>query len=141
MLGGLEQSVRLEVADEFLGQAGWPTPVSCEELEPNCPPPMVLGKIGHYNALNAIANIGHRQDLPLLVSCLLTGDIIGEDYAMRVQIKKGDVAHLSFDEILATPLASCRDAADEMCWAYPGAGGQAIHPPPTAFSSGASSCA
>jgi hypothetical protein len=34
MLGGLEQSVRLEVADEFLGQAGWPTPVSCEELEP-----------------------------------------------------------------------------------------------------------
>ena len=58
---------------------------------------MVLGTIGHYNGLDAITIIGHRQGLHLLVSCLLTGDIIGEDYGMRVQLKKGGVAHLSFD--------------------------------------------
>ncbi len=82
---------------EILEQAGWPAPVSCEELEPDYPPHKVLNVLALHEGLESAAIVGHRPGLHELVSYLLTGDTIGEDCGMRVQIKKGGVARLSFD--------------------------------------------
>ena len=85
---------------EILQQSGWPAPVPCEELEPDYPPHKVLGALTHYAGLDSVAIVGHRPGLHELVSYLLTRDTIGEDCGARIQIKKGGVAHLSFDGLL-----------------------------------------
>lgn len=82
---------------EILEQAGWPSPVPYEELEPDCPPHKVLGLLARYEDLNSVAIVGHRPSLHELVSYLLTGDTISEDCGARVQIRKGGAARLSFD--------------------------------------------
>ncbi len=82
---------------EILEQAGWPTPVRCEKLEPYYPPHKLLNVLARYEGLESVAIVGHRPGLHELVSYLLTGDTIGEDCGARVQIKKGGVARLSFD--------------------------------------------
>jgi phosphohistidine phosphatase len=78
---------------EILEQAGWPAPVSCEELEPDYPPHKVLGALARYDGLESAAVVGHRPGLHELVSYLLTGDVEGA----HVQIKKGGVVRLQFD--------------------------------------------
>ena len=80
---------------EILEQAGWPAPVPCEELEPDCPPHKVLNVLARYGG--SVAIVGHRPGLHELVSFLLTGDMIGEDCGARVQIRKGGAVRLSFD--------------------------------------------
>ena len=82
---------------EILEQAGWPAPVPCEELEPDYPPHKVLGALAHYEGLDSVAIVGHRPGLHELVSYLLTADTICEDCGLRVQIRKGGAARLSFD--------------------------------------------
>ena len=82
---------------EILEQAGWPSPVPYEELEPDCPPHKVLGMLARDEDLSSVAIVGHRPSLHELVSYLLTGDTIGEDCGARVQIRKGGAARLSFD--------------------------------------------
>jgi phosphohistidine phosphatase len=82
---------------EILEQAGWPSPVSYEELEPDYLPHKVLGMLAHYEDLGSVAIVGHRPSLHELISFLLTGDTIGEDCGARVQIRKGGAARLSFD--------------------------------------------
>ena len=82
---------------EILEQAGWPSPVPCEELEPDYPPQKALSALARYEDLGPVAIVGHRPGLHELVSYLLTGDTIGEDCGARVQIKKGGVARLHFD--------------------------------------------
>ena len=78
-------------------RAGWPTPVRCEELEPDCPPHKTLDVLGRYGDLDSAAIVGHRPSLHGLVSYLLAGDTIGETCGVRVQIKKGGMLRLSFD--------------------------------------------
>jgi phosphohistidine phosphatase len=82
---------------EILEQTGWSAPVRCEELEPDYPPHKVLGVLARHEDLDSVAIVGHRPGLHELVSYLLTGDTIREECGARVQIKKGGVAHLSFD--------------------------------------------
>jgi len=82
---------------EILEQTGWPSPVCCEELEPDCPPHKVLSVLMGHEDLDSVAIVGHRPGLHELVSYLLTGDTIGEEGGARIQIKKGGVAYLSFD--------------------------------------------
>ena len=82
---------------EVLRQAGWPAPVPCEELEPDHPPRKLLGVLARYEDLGSVAIVGHRPGLHELVSYLLTGDTVGEDCGVRIQIKKGGLARLSFD--------------------------------------------
>lgn len=82
---------------EILEQTGWSAPVRCEELEPDYPPHKVLSVLARHEDLDSVAIVGHRPGLHELISYLLTGDTIGEDCGARVQIKKGGVAHLSFD--------------------------------------------
>jgi phosphohistidine phosphatase len=82
---------------EILEQAGWPSPVPYEELEPDCPPHKVLGMLARDEDLGSVAIVGHRPSLHELVSYLMTGDTIGEDCGARVQIRKGGAACLSFD--------------------------------------------
>jgi phosphohistidine phosphatase SixA len=84
---------------EILEQTGWPAPVRCEELEPDCPPHKVLSVLARHEDLDSVAIVGHRPGLHELISYLLTGDTIGEECGARVQIKKGGVARLSFDGI------------------------------------------
>ena len=84
---------------EILEQTGWPAPVCCEELEPDCPPHKVLSILASHEDLDSVAIIGHRPGLHELVSYLLTGDMIGEECGARVQIKKGGVARLSFEGV------------------------------------------
>ena len=81
---------------KILEQTGWPAPVCCEELEPDCTPHKVLSVLASHEDLDSVAIIGHRPGLHELVSYLLTGDMIGEECGARVQIKKGGVARLSF---------------------------------------------
>lgn len=83
---------------EILEQAGWPAPVVCEELEPDYPPHKFLNVLASYEGLDSVAIVGHRPSLHELVSYFLTGDTIGEDCGARVQIKKGGVARVSFDD-------------------------------------------
>ena len=84
---------------ELLEQRGWPAPVRCEELEPDCPPHKVLSVLARHEDLHSVAVVGHRPGLHELISYLLTGDTIGEECGARVQIKKGGVVRLSFDGI------------------------------------------
>jgi len=84
---------------EILEQAGWPTPVRCEELEPDYPPHKVLSVLARHEDLDSVAIVGHRPGLHELVSYLLTGDTIGEECGARVQIKKGGVARLSVEGV------------------------------------------
>jgi phosphohistidine phosphatase len=89
--------VRTWQTAEILEQAGWPAPVPCEELEPECPPHRVLDILARYEGSASVAIVGHRPGLHEVVSYLLTGDMIGEDCGARVQVKKGGVVRLSFD--------------------------------------------
>ena len=89
---------------EILEQAGWPAPVSCEELKPDCPPHKVLDVIARYDGLGSVAVVGHRPGLHELVSYLLVGDADG----MRVQIKKGGVVRLQFEGIPESGTGSLR---------------------------------
>ena len=82
---------------EILKQAGWPTPVPCEELEPDYPPHKVLDAIARYEGLDSVAIVGHRPGLHELISYLLTGHTLGEDCGACVQIRKGGAARLFFD--------------------------------------------
>jgi phosphohistidine phosphatase len=82
---------------EILEQAGWPTPVPCEELEPDYPPHKVLGAIARYEGLDSVAIVGHRPGLHELISYLLTGHTLGEDCGACVQIRKGGAARFFFD--------------------------------------------
>ena len=82
---------------EILKQAGWPTPVPCEELEPDYPPHKVLGAIARYEGLDSVAIVGHRPGLHELISYLLTGHTLGEDCGACVQIRKGGAARFFFD--------------------------------------------
>jgi phosphohistidine phosphatase len=91
---------------EILEQTGWPAPVRCEELEPDCPPHEVLSVLARHEDLDSVAIVGHRPGLHELISYLLTGDTIGEGCGARVQIKKGGVARLSFDGIPEPGLGS-----------------------------------
>ena len=81
---------------EILEQAGWPTPVPCEELQPDYPPHKVLGVIARYE-LDSVAIVGHRPGLHELSSYLLTGHTLGEDCGACVQIRKGGAARFCFD--------------------------------------------
>ena len=76
--------VRARQTAEILEQAGFPAPVSFEELEPDYPPHNVLDALMPYDGLGSVALIGHRPGLHELVSYLLTGDAEGA----HVQIKK-----------------------------------------------------
>ena len=82
---------------EILEQAGWPSPVPCEELEPDYPPHKALSILARHEERGSVAIVGHRPGLHELVSYLLTGDTIREDCGARVQIKKGGVGRLRFD--------------------------------------------
>ncbi len=82
---------------EILEQTGWPAPVRCEELEPDCPPHKVLSMLARDEDLGSVAIVGHRPSLHELVSYLLTGYTISEDCGARVQIRKGGAARLSFE--------------------------------------------
>ena len=68
---------------EILEQARWPSPVPCEELEPECPPHKVLDALARRDGLGSVALVGHRPGLHELVSYLLTGDIIEGDCGAR----------------------------------------------------------
>ncbi len=57
---------------EMLERAGWPAPVRCEELEPDCPPHKALDVLGCHGDLDSAAIVGHRPSLHELVSYLLT---------------------------------------------------------------------
>ena len=59
----------------------------------------MLGVLTRHEDLDSVAIVGHRPGLHELVSYLLTGDTIGEDCGARVQIRKGGVARLSFDDL------------------------------------------
>ena len=97
-VGWFEQTLRRAWRTaEMLDQTGWSAPVRCEELEPDYPPHKVLGVLARHEDLDSVAIVGHRPGLHELVSYLLTGDTIREECGARVQIKKGGVAHLSFD--------------------------------------------
>ncbi len=78
---------------ELLEQAGWPAPVSCEELEPECPPHKIVNALACCADAERVALVGHRPGLHELVSYFLTGDAGGAS----VQIKKGGVVRLSFE--------------------------------------------
>jgi len=82
---------------EILEQAGWPTPVPCEELEPDYPPHKVLGAIARYEGLDSVAIVGHRPGLHELISYLLTGHTLDEGCGACVQIRKGGAARFFFD--------------------------------------------
>jgi phosphohistidine phosphatase len=84
---------------EILKQTGWPAPVRCKELEPDCTPHKVLSVLARHEDLDSVVIVGHRPGLHELISYLLTGTTIGEECGARVQIKKGGVARLSFDGI------------------------------------------
>lgn len=97
--------VRAWQTAEILVQAGWPAPVSCEALEPDCPLQKVLDTIARYDGLESVAVVGHRPGLHELVSYLLVGDADGMD----VQIKKGGVVRLQFEGLPES-------GAGSLCW-------------------------
>ncbi len=78
---------------ELLEQRGWPAPVPCEELKPDCPPHKLLDVLAGHADAESVAVVGHRPQLHELVSYLLVGDAGGA----RIQIKKGGAVCLSFD--------------------------------------------
>jgi phosphohistidine phosphatase SixA len=78
---------------ELLEQRGWPAPVPCEELEPDCQPHKALDALVGYADVERVAVVGPRPQLHELVSYLLVGDAGGA----RIQIKKGGAVGLSFD--------------------------------------------
>ena len=81
---------------EILEQKGWPTPVRCEELEPDYPPHKGVSALLRYTNAESVAVVRHRPLLHELAAYLLTGDAEGAD----VQIEKDGAACLYLD---ATP--------------------------------------
>jgi phosphohistidine phosphatase SixA len=54
---------------EILKQTGWPAPVRCKELEPDCTPHKVLSVLARHEDLDSVVIVGHRPGLHELISC------------------------------------------------------------------------
>jgi|SRR5215217_1957634 len=85
--------VRAWQTAEILEQKGWPVPIPCEELKPDCPPHMAVDALARSVDAESVATVGHRPSLHELVSYLLTGDAKGA----KIRIEKGGAAYLSFE--------------------------------------------
>ena len=75
------------------GDAGWPGPEVCPELEPDTAPAVVVAALASHAETDAVALVGHEPDLHLLIGYLLAGG----DSLDAIEMKKGAVACLKID--------------------------------------------
>ena len=61
--------VRAWPTAEILEQTGWPAPVRCKELEPECTPHKVLSVLARHEDLDSVVIVGHRPGLHELIAC------------------------------------------------------------------------
>jgi phosphohistidine phosphatase len=83
-----------ETAELLSKHAGWPKPQRCEALE-LAPSVEVYDALTAYRGGSSVALVGHEPCLSELISSMLTGDEEGMD----INMKKGAVVLLRFDDV------------------------------------------
>lgn len=84
--------VRARQTAEILAETiAWPAAIECPELAPGIDPAVVVAVL-RKQPFDAIALVGHEPSLGILLSYLLGGPNV----PLRLEMKKGGVARLSF---------------------------------------------
>ena len=94
-----------QTAEILQNKASWPQPLRFDELEPARPLAEVVEALQPHANVSSVALVGHEPSLHELASYLLTG----EPNSVRLTMKKGGVACLSFAE-------SVRPGGGELDW-------------------------
>jgi phosphohistidine phosphatase len=86
-----------QTAEILRKEAHWPAPVAADALAADNAVEAVIDELSRYQPGQTIAVIGHEPDLSALVSFLCTGAA----HAGRFLMKKGGVASVSLDRVVA----------------------------------------
>ena len=81
-----------QTAQILHAKAAWPAPVRFDELEPGRQPADVVEALQPHSGMQSLALVGHEPSLHELAAYLLSGD----PTSIRLTMKKGGVAYLSF---------------------------------------------